>query len=359
MDPLDHAISCLEALDQVEKAICPSDTDYRNIVREEKNFHSLMGLQVQNDAFIESSKKSMHVLVSLNGPLTPQGYNLVTVEDDHGNVIGGPIDKKVPEEAVKLSEGYFVIPDKDHLKTVVHPYEPATLGGPNGIYEPVFMYLSPKTSKLVRKMYLLQGDIAMVSFDRPPWIDEEETDLDDLAMEAVISKLLKNDRIVDVHRMDRETIRKAFEEEATVKTMSGMPMENLALSESKKRGLHVFVTTSGIFDPSPVQYVVLKDYRNKTVGFIVNEEDKAAYESRSDLYWISDDFAVTEDFDTGAGTRVVLQPQYLHCIGEDENVYDAISMLPSPSTDNLLKEAYGITDPTLGTAIISFDVIGL
>ena len=170
------------------------------------------------------------------------------------------------------------------------------------------------------------------------------------SISEVVGKLRSMPQIVSVYIPDESDIRIFYEEESRVSTISDM-----AVSKSRKHHL-IVVFTEGL-ENSPHHEVVMKDGDGNLVGWDVPPGLEYEVEGRDDLVWMSEDFVIDPSAMEGE-IRVVLVAQRLTVIGEDDGVRDPVAMFPSPSTDMMIREMYGITlDSRCATAIVGFDEV--
>ena len=177
------------------------------------------------------------------------------------------------------------------------------------------------------------------------------------SISEVVGKLGSMPQIVSVYIPDESDIRTFYEEESRVSTISDMPMENEAMAVSKSRKHHLIVVFTEGLGNSPHHEVVMKDGDGNLVGWDVPPGLEYEVEGRDDLVWMSEDFVIDPSAMEGE-IRVVLVAQRLTVIGEDDGVRDPVAMFPSPSTDMMIRERYGITlDSRCATAIVGFDEV--
>lgn len=172
---------------------------------------------------------------------------------------------------------------------------------------------------------------------------------------AVVGKIRSMPNMIYADVPDESDLRAFYDEECKVAGISEMPMENEAMAVSRSRKHHIVVAFSGALDAVPHHEVVMKDSTGRIVGWDVPPELAHEVEGRTDLMWMCDDFVIDPNAMDGE-VRVVLVPQKVSFIGEEDGVADPVAMYPSPSTDMMIRERYGITrDSKYVTVIIGFD----
>ncbi len=175
------------------------------------------------------------------------------------------------------------------------------------------------------------------------------------SLSAVACKFQSMPNMIYVGIPEESDLMDFYEEESKVAGISDMPMENEAMTVSRSRKHHLVVAFSGALDTVPHHEVVMKDEEDRLVGWDVPPGLAHEVEGRTDLTWLSDDFVIDPNAMCGE-IRVVLVPQKLSFIGEEDGVADPVAMYPSPTTDSMIRCRYGITmDSKYVTVIVGFD----
>ncbi len=171
----------------------------------------------------------------------------------------------------------------------------------------------------------------------------------------VAEKLASFPGVISVEIPEASDLEVFYTEEGNVESIADMPLENEAMEVSRSRKHHLILTVLDGFDNTPHHEVVMRDGTGRTVGWDVPPGLEHEIEGRDDLIWMGDDFVIDPAAMEGE-IRTVLIAQELDLIGEEDGVKDPVVMYPSPSTDRLIRERYGIPDdPKYATAVVAFD----
>ncbi|MBR3477295.1 MAG: hypothetical protein IKH39_09160 [Candidatus Methanomethylophilaceae archaeon] len=172
--------------------------------------------------------------------------------------------------------------------------------------------------------------------------------------EKLLNKILSAKGALQAFVADEETFNQVCSlEDGVIDTSFGMPIENRALEACKgcQKRLVLFCTIA--FEPPDCHVMTMEDVNGKLVGFDVPDCMREKYSSDPDLIWMGEDFAISPDADIGECTMVML-PQELKCLGEEEGVKRAVLLYPALDADVYLKKKYGVDleDPRIASAIV-------
>lgn len=178
-----------------------------------------------------------------------------------------------------------------------------------------------------------------------------------MTTEDVRNKLLSTDGVKLAFIPDEETIRSIFEQEDVIMdTTFGMPLDNRALKACMERDGHIIVFSTYAFETPTEHVMTMEDDDGNLVGFDIPHGKESEYQDDENLMWLCDDFVLRTD---GEATKVVMLPQSTGCIGCEEGVCDAVIFYPATTTDQYLREKYGVDmmDSNIASAMVSFRIV--
>jgi len=179
-----------------------------------------------------------------------------------------------------------------------------------------------------------------------------------MGLEQVINKVISQigyDSAVCLSQGNRDRI---FAEEASVRTMAGVPLDNVALQDCMKRKYLLCVIGSPGHSVPDGDIVKIVDGNGHILGRHVPKSQKDKYKSEKGYIWLSDDFVISPDELTILDMRVKLMPVSVDFLGSAEGVESCSMMFPSSTTDMLIKDLMGMScDPVHFTALLSVDFI--
>lgn len=176
-----------------------------------------------------------------------------------------------------------------------------------------------------------------------------------MSMEDAVRRL---EKVAGVHRVvvpEERVLEEALRMEDGVTDVTfGMPLENRALSECRKRDARICVFCDHSFEHPYEHVITMEDASGRMVAFDIPHGKRGDYDGRADIVWLSDDFAMLID---GDATKVVMHPQKLSCIGVAEGVCNAMVFYPATTTFEFLSRKLGQEggDPMIAMAVVAFD----
>lgn len=174
-------------------------------------------------------------------------------------------------------------------------------------------------------------------------------------LSEVAEKLASFPGVLSVEIPEASDLEAFYAEEGSVGSIADMPLENEAMEVSRSRRHHIILAVLDGFDSVPHHEVVMKDETGRTVGWDVPPGLEHEVEGRDDLIWMGEDFVIDPAAMEGE-IRTVIVAQEMDLIGEEDGVKNPVVMYPSPSTDRMIRERYGIPDdPRYATAVVAFD----
>ncbi len=181
-----------------------------------------------------------------------------------------------------------------------------------------------------------------------------------MSVEAVLNRLKEENSVNGAFLLEGDFYDEVIAEESSVDTASmGMPLVNRALQETLKREHAVCIFCTGSFQVPVDHVMVLEDGDGNRVGHDVPMCKMEEYKDKEGIFWLCEDFAVYPNIATSEEMLMVMLPQRVDIIGDEEGIKNATILYPATTTDLMLKGHFGIpaNDPTIASAIISFDLI--
>jgi hypothetical protein len=186
------------------------------------------------------------------------------------------------------------------------------------------------------------------------------TNVDVVTLDAVLEKLSREKGVDKVFVLDGDVLKKVLEEEGNITESSfGMPMENRALTECKKRGAFLCVFCDYSFELPTDHVMVMEDSDGNRVGHDVPECMCGKFNDDPDAVWMGDDFVMFPNLTTSGDIKVVMLPQEVKCLSEEDGAGSPILMNPATTTDMLLRSHFGVRSdkPDIASAVLAFNPV--
>ena len=179
-----------------------------------------------------------------------------------------------------------------------------------------------------------------------------------MGINEVIIKLRNSNGVRDVFLLEGESLRAVIDEEKSVDSSSmGMPMKNKALDECLKRNTFLCVYCDYTFEQPTEHIMLMEDGKGNIVGHDIPVCMANDFKDRDDIVWLCDDFAMFPLMAESEEMYIVMLPQKINTIGENEGAVDPVVLYPATTTDMVLKKIFGALDgPDVATAIIAFNL---
>ncbi|HKM09470.1 MAG TPA: hypothetical protein VJX93_03150 [Candidatus Methanomethylophilaceae archaeon] len=174
-----------------------------------------------------------------------------------------------------------------------------------------------------------------------------------------ISTILKKHKgVLKVEVPEKDFISLLADDDMSVDTSFGMPIENRAMRDCLSTDLVLCLYADLAFEKPNDRTMMITDAKGNIVGHDIPRSQIDEYRIRTDLVWLSDDFVLYPNIGmTDEMTFVMLSQEY-HGFSEEDGVFKAIMYYPAPSTHCLIKQRYGDPmDPMVATVLmgISFN----
>lgn len=180
-----------------------------------------------------------------------------------------------------------------------------------------------------------------------------------MTLKNVLEAVLRAPGIHQAFLVEKDVIEEVFRQEDVVEdTTFGMPLDNRALKACRERSGHIIVFCDYSFELPTDHLIIMEDESGNLIGFDIPVGKKGEYEGRTDLVWLSEDFALNMDADCDVAT-VVMLPQKVGCVNEVDGARDPVLLYPSTTTDMYIRDRLGVNpeSPDIATAILSFHIV--
>lgn len=164
--------------------------------------------------------------------------------------------------------------------------------------------------------------------------------------------------VIHAFYLDREILKELKEEEAKVRAMGNIEVDNQGFNEALKRDAVICIVKDPRFRPPPEPTVVLKSGDGNLIGTEVFPFTAKDYVNREDVVWLSDGFVLFPQVEASGGEHFIMPPVSFPELNESNGCKDVISCSPAPSCDLMIKQHYGLMDnPKLASVCVAFNRI--
>jgi len=175
-------------------------------------------------------------------------------------------------------------------------------------------------------------------------------------LDAILSLLQGMKGVEHVYLLDKEILEQLRQEEASVKATLDIDVLNQGFLQALQREYVVCIVKNHTFRPPPEPTVVLCGDDGCIMGIEVFPHNQGQYEDREDVVWLSDGFVVFPEVVPQGGERFIMPPVSFPEVNESLGCKNVISCSPSPSSDKMIKDHYGLEDdPRLASILVAFD----
>ena len=174
--------------------------------------------------------------------------------------------------------------------------------------------------------------------------------------EKIIETLMKHKGVLKVEPIDDDFIEVIKEEDLSVNTSFGMPIDNQALYNCFSRDFTLCLYADYTFEHSDCSIMMMKDSLGNVIGHDVAECHIKEYQDKEDLIWISDNFVIYTNVSMDNDIRLVMMPREYRGFSFDDGVSEASIFYPMPTTDSIIRNKYGdLKDSQVATVIMGID----
>lgn len=163
--------------------------------------------------------------------------------------------------------------------------------------------------------------------------------------------------VIRVEVLPADLCERIAAEEATVTSTFGTPVVNSGLDDCLERGTAIVAFVDETFWEPQETYMVLRNSDGTVVGYDIPTSRIPEYETRDDLMFISDGFVMRTDVSMDEAPAMEMRSRVYR--GEDGSLPEetnAVIWYPSPSTSDMIHDAFGVPDTGLATAMLGVDL---
>lgn len=162
-----------------------------------------------------------------------------------------------------------------------------------------------------------------------------------MTIEDAVSSLVKHRGVKKVVIIDDTMKNRIREEESQIVSSFGMPVinEGMRLCFSFDYALCIYCDVT--FEKPETSTLFMKDRSGRVVGQDVTEAMKDSIPDNENTIWLSDDFVMYSNTDMASEIDVVMTSFEYHGFSEEDGVARAAVFYPAPSTDCIIRSAYG------------------
>lgn len=158
--------------------------------------------------------------------------------------------------------------------------------------------------------------------------------------------------------LKEDILDKLREEESSVKATLDISVINKGFLEALERDFVVCIVKNFTFRPPPEPTVILCGDDGCLMGVEVFPHTQHLYEKREDVVWLSDAFVVFPDVIPKGREFFIMPPVSFPEVNEQLGCCNVVSCSPSPTSDKLIKDCFGIEDdPKLASILVAFDQV--
>ncbi len=173
---------------------------------------------------------------------------------------------------------------------------------------------------------------------------------------AVLGTLRSMDGVEKAFLLDQEILERLRQEEKGVKAIMDISVRNDGFNAALEREHVACIIKNTRFRPPPEPTVLLQDDEGTVMGIEVFPHTRGEYDEREDVFWLSEDFVVFPGVKAARQEFFVMPPVSFPELDESLGCRDVVSCSPSPTSDVMIKEHYGLEDdPRLASILVAFN----
>ena len=176
---------------------------------------------------------------------------------------------------------------------------------------------------------------------------------------AVLEALRSMDGVEKAFFLDQEVMGRLREEEKGIKAIMDISVRNDGFNAALEREHAVCIIKNTRVRPPPEPTVILQDDEGTVMGIEVFPHTRREYDERDDVFWLSEDFVVFPGVKAAKQEFFVMPAVSFPELNEKMGCKDVVSCSPSPTSDVMIKEHYGLEDdPRLASILVAFNDAG-
>ena len=164
--------------------------------------------------------------------------------------------------------------------------------------------------------------------------------------------------VVHAFYLDRTILEQVREEEAKVRAMGNIAVDNQGFTQALERENVICIIKDPRFRPPPEPTVVLDSGDGHRLGEEVFPFTMSKYENREDVVWLSVGFVLFHTVPAHGGGQFTMPPVSFPELNRENGCKDVISCSPAPTCDLMIRKYYGLEDnPKLASVLVAFNRI--
>lgn len=162
--------------------------------------------------------------------------------------------------------------------------------------------------------------------------------------------------VVHAFYLDRDILEQVRDEEAKVRAMGNITVNNLGFTEALKRESVICIVKDPRFRPPPEPTVILESGNGEVLGEEVFPFTADQYADKEQVVWLSDGFIMFPTVEADGGETFVMPPVSFPELNTKNGCKNVISCSPAPTCDLMMRKYYGLEDnPKLASVVVAFD----
>ncbi len=162
--------------------------------------------------------------------------------------------------------------------------------------------------------------------------------------------------VVHAFYLNKPLLERMREEEAKVRAMGNIAVDNQGFAEALKREKVICIVKDPRFRPPPEPTVVLESGNGDIIGVEVFPFTAQKYADLENVVWLSDGFIMFPTVPADGGESFVMPPVSFPELNPGNGCRDVISCSPAPTSDLMIRKDYGLEDnPKLASVLVAFN----
>lgn len=162
--------------------------------------------------------------------------------------------------------------------------------------------------------------------------------------------------VVHAFYLDRDILEQVREEEAKVRAMGNITVNNVGFTEALKRECVICIVKDPRFRPPPEPTVILESGDGQIIGEEVFPFTAHKYADKQDVVWLSDGFVMFPTVKADGGESFIMPPVSFPELKPSNGCKDVVSCSPAPTCDLMIRKHYGLEDnPKLASVLVAFN----
>lgn len=162
--------------------------------------------------------------------------------------------------------------------------------------------------------------------------------------------------VVHAFYLDSEILEQVREEEAKVRAMGNIAVNNVGFSEALLRESVICIVKDPRFRPPPEPTVILESGNGEIIGEEVFPFTAHKYANKQDVVWLSDGFVMFPTVKADGGETFTMPPVSFPELNPSNGCKDVISCSPAPTCDLMIRKHYDMEDnPKLASVLVAFN----